>query len=162
MAIEVANELNRRGIPTELTICGLTGEPDGLVRFAGLFRKSVPEELKKYADLYRHAHLLIHPALFEAAGIVPAEAASFGVPTITNDVGGLATSVAHGVSGIVLRGHSTAEAYVETTIKLVRNRDEYARLSLGARRRYEREQNWQVAGQRVMKILEEAATSRQN
>jgi len=157
IAIEVARRLNEKGVPTDLTICGLAGEPDGPVRFAGLFRKSVPEELRAYADLYRQAHLLIHPALFEAAGIVPAEAAAFGVPTITNDVGGLATAVAHGVSGVVLPGHSPAEAYVEAITKLVRCPGEYTRLSVGARKRYEEEQNWEVAGRRVMKILEEVA-----
>jgi glycosyltransferase involved in cell wall biosynthesis len=155
IAIDVTKQLNENGIPTELTICGLTGDPDGPVRFAGLFRKSIPEELKQYADLYRQAHLLIHPALFEAAGIVPAEAAAFGVPTITNDVGGLATSVAHDISGIVLPGHSPAPAYVEAITGLFRNPEGYRRLSVGARHRYESEQNWEVAGKRVMKILEE-------
>src|SRR2546421_637057 len=76
-AIEVTKALNQKGIPTELTICGLAGEPDGPIRFAGLFRKSVPEELGKYADLYRRAHLLIHPATFDPSPIVPAEAAAF-------------------------------------------------------------------------------------
>jgi glycosyltransferase involved in cell wall biosynthesis len=162
LAIQAAKQLNQDGIPTELTIGGLAGEPDGPVRFAGLFRKSVSHELSKYADLYRHADLLIHPALFEAAGIVPAEAAAFGVPTITNDVGGLATSVADGVSGIVLPGHSPASAYVEAITRLVQNPDKYARLSAGARQRYDREQNWQVAGKAVMKLMEEAAASRRN
>jgi glycosyltransferase involved in cell wall biosynthesis len=158
-AIEVAKQLNQNGIPAELTICGLTGEPDGPVRFAGLFRKSVPEEVEKYAGLYRQAHLLIHPATFEAAGIVPAEAAAFGVPTITNDVGGLATSVADGVSGIVLPGHSPAATYIEAITKLLRDPEEYRRLSLGARQRYEQEQNWEVAGKRVIKVLEQVVAT---
>jgi len=162
VAIDVAKRLNERGLPAELTICGLTGEADGPVRFAGLFRKSVPDELGKYADLYRSAQLLIHPASFDPSPIVPAEAAAFGVPTITNHVGGLATSVAHGVSGIVLPGHSPAEAYVETISRLARKPDEYTRLSIGARQRYEAEQNWQVAGQRIMKILEDVVASRKN
>lgn len=161
-AIETAKLLNQRNIPTELTICGLAGEPDGFVRFAGLFRKSVPEELKKYADLYRCAHLLIHPATFDASPIVPAEAAAFGLPTISNDVGGIATSVAHGVSGIVLPAHSPAEAYVETILRLVRNPDEYTRLSLGARDRYDREQNWETAGKHMMRVLEQVVSSRRN
>jgi glycosyltransferase involved in cell wall biosynthesis len=162
VVIEVARQLNQKGIRSELTICGVTGEADGPVRFAGLFRKSVPEELRKYADLYRQANLLIHPALFDPSPIVPAEAAAFGVPTITNDVGGLATSVADGVSGIVLPAHSPAEAYVETIARLAQSPEEYARLSLGARKRYEQEQNWHVAGQRVMRVLEEVAASRRN
>ena len=153
--IEIAKLLNARGIPAELTICGLSGEPNGAVRFTGPFRKSVPDELRQYAGLYASADILIHPATFEAAGIVPAEAAAFGVPTITNSVGGLATTVADGVSGIVLPAHSPAQVYVDAITGLVRNPAEYVRLSAGARRRYEEEQNWRVAGKRIMKALEE-------
>lgn len=158
-AIEATKALNQNGIPAELTICGLDGEPDGPIRFAGLFRKSVPEELGKYVDLYRRAHLLIHPATFDPSPIVPAEAAAFGLPTISNDVGGIATSVAHGVSGIVLPGHSPAIAYVEAITRLVRNPGEYVRLSFGARQRYEREQNWQSAGKQMIRVLDEIAAS---
>lgn len=158
-AIEVVKQLNEQGIPSELTIVGIAGEADGPLRFAGLFRKSDPEELAKYADLYRQAHLLIHPAFFDPSPIVPAEAASFGVPTISNDVGGISTSVAHGISGIVLPRHSPAEAYVSTIVRWVRNPHEYAGLSVGARRRYEQEQNWEVAGSRVMKVLEQVVAS---
>ncbi len=161
-AVEATKALNQNGLPTELTICGLAGEPDGPIRFAGLFRKSVPEELGKYADLYRRAHLLIHPATFDPSPIVPAEAAAFGLPTISNDVGGISTSVAHGVSGIVLPGHSPAIAYVEAITRLVRNPGEYLRLSSGARQRYEREQNWQSAGKQMIRVLDEIVASRRN
>jgi glycosyltransferase involved in cell wall biosynthesis len=157
-AIQVVQLLNQRGVTAKLTICGLQGSSEGPIRFAGLFRKSVPEELQNYAKLYRGAHLLIHPAVFEPAGIVPAEAAAFGVPTITNDVGGLASQVAHGISGIVLPGHSPAEAYVDTIVGMVRNPDEYQRLSIGARKRYEREQNWEASGKCAMRVLEEVVT----
>ena len=160
--IEIVKLLNARGIPAELTICGLKGDPEGPVRFAGPFRKSVPEELQKYADLYRDAHLLIHPATFDPSPIVPAEAAAFGLPTISNNVGGIGTSVADGVSGIVLPGHSPAEAYVDTVVRLVQNPEEYARLSIGARDRYEREQNWEAAGKRVMQVLGEVVASRRH
>jgi glycosyltransferase involved in cell wall biosynthesis len=161
-AIEVTKQLNQRGVPAILTIVGLSGEPDGPVRFAGLFRKSVPEELRKYCDFYRQAHLLIHPALFDPSPIVPAEAAAFGVPTISNDVGGISTSVAHGISGIILPKHSPPEAYVEAILGLLKSPDHYTRLSAGARKRYEEEQNWDVAGKRMMAVLEEAVASRGN
>jgi glycosyltransferase involved in cell wall biosynthesis len=161
-AIEVTRQLNQRGIEAELTICGLSGNPTGLVRYAGLFRKSVPEELQKYAALYRDAHLLLHPATFDPSPIVPAEAAAFGLPTLSNNVGGIGTSVADGVSGVVLPGHSPAEAYVETILRLVQNPEEYTRLSIGARDRYEREQNWEAAGKRVMNVLEEVVASCRN
>jgi len=161
-AIDVVRELNRRGVAAELTICGLKGTSDDVVRFVGPFRKGVAQELSQYVDLYRGAHLLIHPATFEPAGIVPAEAAAFGVPTITNDVGGLATQVAHRESGVVLPGHSPPEAYVDAILELIRNPDEYRRLAFGARSRYEQLQNWDVAGKRVMRALEEVVSSVRN
>jgi glycosyltransferase involved in cell wall biosynthesis len=160
MAIEITKQLNQGGMPAKLTICGLTGEPNEQVRFAGLFRKSVPDELERYANLYRQAHLLIHPAVFEPAGIVPAEAAAFGVPTITNACGGLATSVTDGRTGIVLPKHSSMEPYVGAITRLLQNPDDYRRLSAGARDRYDREQNWGVVGKRVMQILQEIVASR--
>jgi glycosyltransferase involved in cell wall biosynthesis len=96
IAIEVVRKLNAAGLPAELTICGTPGQSDEQIKYVGPFTKSIPEQLDKYVDLYRRAHLLIHPAIFEAAGIVPSEAAAFGTPTITNDAGGLATTVADG------------------------------------------------------------------
>jgi glycosyltransferase involved in cell wall biosynthesis len=160
IAISAVRQLNQTGLQTELTVCGIEGASEGPVRFAGSFRKRVPAELKQYAELYSRAHLLIHPAVFDPSPIVPAEAAAFGVPTVSNDVGGIATSVAHDVTGIVLPGHSAAEAYVEAITKLIRNPDKYRLLAVGARKRYEEEQNWDVAGRRVMQIVEQAASRR--
>ncbi len=102
---------------------------------------------------YRWADILIHPARYEAAGIVPSEAAAFGVPTITNDTGGLATTVADGISGIVLPKNSPAEAYVQAIQELVASPERYRSLCETTRLRYERELNWDVAGQRVADIL---------
>ena len=102
IAIETVQKLNSAGIFTVLTVCGTEGQEDQFVKFVGPYKKNDPDQLKQYLDLYRKANILIHPALFEPAGIVAAEAAAFGTPTITNDVGGLATTVADGESGIVL------------------------------------------------------------
>jgi glycosyltransferase involved in cell wall biosynthesis len=153
IAIEVVHRLNAAGTPANLTICGIQGPADEFVRFVGPFKKSDPEQLEQYVDLYRNAHLLIHPALFEAAGIVPSEAAAFGTPTITNNVGGLSTTVLDGVSGIVLPKWSPAEAYVKAIIELVGNPDMYYSLCKTSRERFERELNWGVVDQRFGEIL---------
>jgi glycosyltransferase involved in cell wall biosynthesis len=153
-AIEVVHKLNEMGIPAELTVCGTHGKPEDCVRFLGPFKKSNPVELEQYVSLYRQAHLLIHPALFEAAGIVPGEAAAFGTPTITNDAGGLATTVLDGESGIVLPRSSPAEAYVEAIKNLYNHPQAYYELCQKTRKRYERELNWESAGKRLCEILD--------
>ncbi len=153
IAIEVVRQLNDSGIPAELTICGTPGQSDKYVKFVGPFKKSVKEQLNQYVDLYHHAHLLIHPAIFEAAGIAPSEAAAFGTPTITNDVGGLATTVADGESGIVLPKWSPPEAYVQAIARLIQDPEGYYALCRKTRERYERELNWDVSGKWLADVL---------
>lgn len=157
IAIEIVQLLNRQGLPAELTICATEGPELPHVRYAGSFRKNKPSELKQYADLYRQAHLLIHPARFDPSPIVTAEAAAFGTPTITNNVGGIATSVKNDTSGIVLPKHSPPEAYVQAIKGLVDNPERYYALCRSTRRRYESELNWNEAGKRVAAILKQAA-----
>ncbi len=158
IAIEIVDQLNNSGFPSELVICGINERQvdSHYVKFVGPFKKSDPQQLEAYINLYKTAHVLIHPARFEAAGIVPAEAAAFGTPTITNDVGGLATSVKDGVSGIVLPKGSPPEAYVQAITDLVNDPERYQRLCQTTRERYEKELNWDVAGKQLVKIMEDA------
>ena len=155
IGIDIVHKLNAAGIRAELVICGAQGKADEYVSFVGPYKKSDPEQLEKYVALYRQAHLLIHPAIFEPAGIVPSEAAAFGTPTITNDTGGLATTVKDGESGIVLPKGSPAEAYVQKISELVNDPDTYYMLCQKARERYERELNWRYAGQWLADTLQE-------
>ena len=158
IAVDVVDQLNLAGLPTELIVCGINDKNvhSPFVKFVGPYKKSDPEQLQKYIDLYKWAHLLIHPARFEAAGIVPSEAAAFGTPTITNNTGGLATSVKDGVSGIVLPKGSPASAYVQAITELVNDPKRYQQLCRTTRERYERELNWNVTGKQLIAILEEA------
>ncbi len=153
IAAEVVALLNERGTPAELTVCGAEGPEAPFVNYVGLFNKSDFGQLRQYTELYRHSHLLLHPARFEPAGIVPSEAAAFGTPTITNDTGGLATTVADGVSGIVLPKNSPPTAYTQTILDLIGDPDRYYALCTSSRLRYEKELNWLSVGEQVALIL---------
>lgn len=100
---------------------------------------------------------MIHPARFEAAGIVPSEAAAFGVPTITNEIGGLGTTVADQVSGVVLPRLSPAEAYVQALIQYLNNPDQYQVLCKTTRERFEKELNWVEVSKKVVALCEEVS-----
>ena len=153
IALEVVKVLNDFGLETELIICATDGPDVPNVRYVGPFKKSIPDELRKYANLYRWTHLLIHPARFEPAGIVPGEAAAFGTPTVTNDTGGLATTVKNEVSGIVLPKNSLPESYVLAITELVNDPTRYYSLCRSSRTRYLRELNWNSAGKHTVSIL---------
>ena len=148
IALEVAGLLNARGLPAELTVCGVPGPAAPGVTYAGLFRKTVPEELQGYLALYGQAHLLLHPTRFDPSPLVCSEAAAFGIPTITNGTGGMATTVAHGISGIVLPKDSPAGAYAGAIASLWEDPRRLAELRASTRRRYENDLNWQVNAKR--------------
>lgn len=153
IAIEVINQLNEAGIPAELRIVGTTGKDQPHVHYAGLYKKSDPGQLKQYADHYLWPHFLIHPARYDAAPIVTTEAAAFGVPTLTNAVGGIASTVKHGVSGIVLPAGSPADEYVKVIRHYIEHPDEYIALRKSTHQRYENELNWETAGKNIVEII---------
>ena len=156
IAIDVARLLNQSGVETQLRIVGFSGQDRDHVRFMGLYNKTIPEQLRAYVNNYQWANFLIHPARFEAAGIVPSEAAAFGTPTITNNVGGLGTTVEDGVSGIVLPKNSSADAYVSALKTAIGEQAAYDRLCETTRERYERELNWEAAGRVFFETVKQA------
>jgi len=154
IAQEIVRELNAQGVKANLRIVGLDGEDSQYVSFLGFYNKTIPEDLDAYLDNYRWAHFLVHPARFEAAGIVPSEAAAFGVPTLTNNTGGLATTVKDDVSGLVLPKDSPAEMYVSKILKFINNPDKYQSLARSTKDRYQRELHWEAVGKKIIRIAE--------
>lgn len=154
IAIETTQILNEKCIPTTLRIVGQDGTSSENVQFMGLYSKNNPDELIQYINQYRWAHFFIFPSRFDAAGIVPSEAAGFGVPTITNAAGGLATTVKDGVSGVVLEKDSPASQYAETIQHYWENPVEYHNLCLSTYDRYLTELNWDALGGRLREIIE--------
>jgi len=159
IAIETVRLLNKEGTPAVLRIAGLDGASDDQVMFMGLYDKTRPGELRGYASNYEWANFLLHPARFEPGGIVTAEAAAFGVPALTNNVGGMATCVKDGVSGVVLPKHSPANEYARVCRQYAADPVSYRRLCLSTRRRYDAELNWDVLAEKLYRLCVDAARS---
>jgi glycosyltransferase involved in cell wall biosynthesis len=149
IAIEVVNELNLQGLQAELHIVGIEGQDSDNVTFKGVYHKEQPGAIEAYIENFKWAHLLIHPSRFHSAGIVISEAAGFGVPTITNNVGGLATTVKDGVTGVVLPANSSATLYAESIQSLMEDSDRYHSMQIAARARFDEELHWDAAGEKL-------------
>jgi glycosyltransferase involved in cell wall biosynthesis len=160
IAIEVVNQLNRNGAHFMLIVCGMDGESQDRVQYAGYLDINEEKQRERYLSLLRSSHLLLHPARFDPSPRVASEAAAFGTPTITNDSGGLATSVENGVSGIVVPRNSSANVYVKEIVGLFRHPERYYELCRAARKRYDNELNWDAAGRALLKILRDVAENR--
>ncbi len=157
IAIKATKILNELGIKSELRIVGQRGESTENITFLGYFSKKNPEELINYINNYKWAHFQIFPSRFDAAGIAPSEAAQFGVPTITNAAGGLATTVKDGISGIVLERNSSAFSYAEIIRTYYENPEKYYHLCQTAYERYKSELNWNVFGKLLSDIIIETS-----
>jgi glycosyltransferase involved in cell wall biosynthesis len=154
IAIRTVELLNEFGISAELRIVGLKGEDVPFVRYMGLFNKTVDSQLQAYVDQYKWAHFLLHPSRFDPGGIVASEAAAFGVPTVTNTAGGMATTVKHNVSGYVLPQNSPAEEYTSVIRKCIEKPDQYIELRRTTRQRYDQELNWDVSGKLLFQAIQ--------
>jgi len=149
IAIEVVQQLNLQGLRAKLHIVGIDGKDTDNVIFKGVYHKDQPGAIEAYFENFKWTHLLLHPSRFHSAGIVISEAAGFGVPTITNNVGGLATTVKDGNTGVVLPAHSSAELYVERIKSLIEDEELYHSMQISARSRFDKELHWDVAGNKL-------------
>ena len=87
--------------------------------------------------------------------MVYAEAAAFGLPCVTSDVGGVASLVLDGPTGRVLPANSDGSRYAECIREIVSDPARYRAMALAARDRYESDLNWDRWGRAMASILRE-------
>jgi glycosyltransferase involved in cell wall biosynthesis len=78
----------------------------------------------------------------EALGIVFAEAASYALPSVSYDTGGISAMVVDGETGRLAPEGSSAEVFADTLSGLMDDRETYLRMSNAALRRSEQTLNW--------------------
>jgi glycosyltransferase involved in cell wall biosynthesis len=157
IAVEIARGLNQRGLKTELTIVGCA-PPEELPAFVstnGFLSKTNEAKRSRLDQLFAESHFVILPTRADCVPVVIAEANSFGVPVVTSNVGGIPTVVNHGVNGAMFPTESFAGQACEFILSAMNDTATYRRLAEGALGQYEDRLNWNVAGQKVKKLLED-------
>ncbi|MGH7503041.1 MAG: glycosyltransferase, partial [Longimicrobiales bacterium] len=95
------------------------------------------------------------PSRAENYGIVFCEAAAFGVPSVTTDIGGIPTIVRHRQTGFTLPRESAAEAFAATIESTFADPERYRDMALAARAHYRDRLNWDAFGARFMEIVKQ-------
>ncbi len=113
---------------------GLDGRelPPGVERFTHI-------SLEQLRDLYRTSHIFVFPTQQDFMPQVLAEALAFGLPCISNDVGGVKDLVRDGENGFLFSRNSTVDEWAERLQRLISNPADLAAMSLQARSFAERE-----------------------
>ena len=156
LVLEVATELNRRGIPTELHVVGCEppmATPDFVVRHGFISKKS-PDGAAKFDQLLMDSHFLILPSMAECYGLVFAEASSFGLPSIAPRVGGITTAIADGRNGYTLDPAAPAATYCDVIARLFKDREAYEGMARTSFQEYSERLNWKVAGERIRATID--------
>lgn len=158
VALEVAKELNKMGLNTELTVVGspppTSDEPlPSFVKLLGFISKSTPEGAQKINQLLAESHFLILPSQAECYGIVFCEANSFAVPCLATNVGGIPTIIKDKVNGKTFALEANISEYCTYIASLMTNYSEYKQLALSSFNEYQSRLNWDVAGKNVKNLL---------
>jgi len=157
IALETLNELNQRGINTELTVVGC--KPEGK-KYRGLniipfLDKSKFQDLQKLWHLYNSSHFFILPTRNEAVGIVFAESAAFGLPCVASNTGGVPDYIEDNITGRLLELSANGKDYANAIAEIWNNKEKYKSMRIASRNKYEKELNWNKWGKEFQFVLDQ-------
>ncbi|MCW2527727.1 MAG: UDP-Glycosyltransferase/glycogen phosphorylase [Pseudonocardiales bacterium] len=116
-----------------------------------------PVARAELADFYRAADLTVVPSYNESFGLVALESQACGTPVVATEVGGLTTSVADGVSGALVAGHS-AQDWGRVIADLLADTGRRTLLAKGARAHAE-QFSWDRTTRELIAVYGEAMTA---
>jgi glycosyltransferase involved in cell wall biosynthesis len=156
LAVRIVEILNNMGMKSRLFVCSRIPKEEPLNEFVvniGLLDRNKPAENRKMEELFSHAHFLILPTKADCTPGVFREAAAFGLPVITTDVGGNTSVVEKGKSGIILSKDADPEEYGNMIFKSFKDSERYRNLCFGSREMFEQVLNWDTSIERVSSLI---------
>ena len=106
-----------------------------------------------FGSLIADSHFLILPSRAECFGVVFCEAASFGVPSVASNVGGIPSAVREGGNGRTFPLSAPASEWAAYIRQVMSHRATYDQLALSAFNEYQTRLNWDVSGKRALEIF---------
>jgi glycosyltransferase involved in cell wall biosynthesis len=120
----------------------------------GRIGKTTATNQKKLESLLAEAHFLLLPTRAECCAVAYAEACSYGVPSVTTNVGGVGTAIKNGINGWAFNLESDPSEYASYIFELMSDYARYKELALSSYNEYILRLNWGVAGKRVKSLLQ--------
>lgn len=154
IALKAIEILREKGYPVMLQVVGCTPPVTSTaMEVIPFLNKNIPEEAQKVKDFLNNAHFMFIPTRADCTPISFCEAASYGMPIISTNTGGVSAHIEHGKTGILLSEKATAEDYATEIEQLLNNPDNIRQMSINAREKYERELNWEKFGVDMKEII---------
>lgn len=99
------------------------------------------------------------PTIADAFGIVFAESAMFGLPSISHKTGGVGSAIEHGKTGFLLPVGSSADDFATAIETLIADDTRYQELSANSLAKYRDQLNWQAWQRNIEEIISECLNS---
>lgn len=163
---KAVNFLRGRGHDIELDIVGCSVpakvRASDWVTVVGYLNKANPSEYEEMDQLYRRASVFFVPSRAEAMGIVYSEAASYGVPVVAANTGGVSSAVDDGRTGILLHPDSSWSDYADKVERFIVDDVLFYRMSEAGYKRVFDRINWRNTVGVILHTIEEDARVRSN
>ncbi|MDP2454933.1 MULTISPECIES: glycosyltransferase family 4 protein [unclassified Kaistella] len=155
IALDTIKILRERNYPVKLQVVGCippvtAADEMNVIPF---LNKNNPAEAQQIFDFLQHSHFMFMPTRADCTPISFCEAASYGLPVISTNTGGVEAIVESEKTGFLLPLDANAEQYADKIEVLLRNPNQIKKLSLNARKKYEEELNWDFWGEEIQKVI---------
>lgn len=132
-SIAIRNLIKKLRITGRVTPCGYVSDRD------------------KVAFL-RMSDVLISPTVYEAFGIVLAEAMYSGVPVVATKSGGIPYVFEHNVHGYLVGDYNSIHAFAKYTIRLLKDEKLRSRLGKAGHKRVKEKFQWPIISRKIEKL----------
>lgn len=109
---------------------------------------------KEKVALLRMVHVLISPTIYEAFGIVLAEAMYCEVPVVSTKCGGVPYVMKHGEHGYLVGSYQSRHAFAKYVIRLLKDEKLRRHMGRAGHRRVVRKFQWEEISQDIMDLYE--------
>lgn len=158
LALEVAAELHRRGVRTDLRVVGcrpyLSSEHADYTSLIGPLDKASASGYRTLIEELCNAHFLIVPSRQECYGIVFVEANAYGVPSLARAVGGVPDIIRTGRNGALFSLDDTADRYADFIQEHLGDREAYETLARSSWAEYASRLDWAVGSRALVRLLD--------
>lgn len=160
--LRVHHILNARGVPCTLHIIGCDpAEAKGVenVVVHGRLDKKNRSQRMVFDKLMKESHFLVLPSKADCTAIVLSEAAAYGLPVLTTDVGGHRSVINDGENGFLFDEDDTAAGMAARIETLHSDPDRYKELCLSSRRAYDERLSWDASCRLLMSLINDILVS---
>lgn len=156
-AVQVHRILRSHGIDSRLSIVGCTPQIEGdtsQIELIGKLDKHVQEQAKRFKEIMMRSHFLVLPSQADCTAIVFSEAAAYGIPAISTNVGGHSSIITNGTNGMLFPPEEPAKPMSGALLEIIDNQEAYLKMAGNARSVFDDKLSWAAGIERAIHTFE--------